>query len=258
MANQPTIETRKSLRTANGRRSRATLQTLMVDIDRLRRDGGMSIRTLAEGSKVSPGYLCQLLAGDREPSIAVLTAIATTLGADLSMRLYPTTGPSVRDRSQVRIVEALLGVLDARWRPSTEVDVRRPARGFIDLVLDSMADKVVVAGEIQSRIDRVEQMIRWARDKAASLPSSGMWHELDGERTVSRLLVVRSTVATRTIARQAHGTLAAAYPARSRDVYGALTGATAGWPGAGILWADVSGDGVRILERPPRGVELGR
>ena len=258
MAIRPGIEGRKSLRTANGRRSKATLRTLIVDIDRLRRDAGMSIRSLADRSRVSPGYLSQVLSGDCEPSVAVLTAIATTLGADLSLRVYPSTGPSVRDRIQVRIVEALIGIADPRWLPSIEVDVRRPARGFIDLVLDSAADRVTVASEVQSRIDRVEQLIRWSRDKAASLPSAGLWREIQGDRTISRLLVIRSTVATREVVRQAHGTFAAAYPARAGDVHAALTTATAPWPGAGILWADVHGDVVRILDRPPRGVPLGR
>ena len=230
----------------------------MVDIDRLRRDAGISIRSLAAHAGVSPGYLSQVLAGDREPSVAVLTALASTLGADLSLRIYPTTGPAVRDRIQIRIVEALLGIMDPRWQPAIEVDVRRPSRGFVDLVLDSAADRVIVASEVQSRIDRVEQLIRWARDKAASLPSTDLWREIDGDRTISRLLVVRSTVATREIARQAQGTLAAAYPARSREVHAALTTATAPWPGAGSLWADVRGDAVRILDRPPRGVPLGR
>ena len=53
-------------------------------------------------------------------------------------------------------------------------------------------------------------------------------------------------------------TLAAEYPAAVAAVYAALTTADAPWPGSGILWASVEGGRARILDRPPRGVALGR
>jgi hypothetical protein len=65
-------------------------------------------------------------------------------------------------------------------------------------------------------------------------------------------------VATREIARRFESTMRTAYPARTVDVYRALVEPDRPWPGHGILWADVRGDVVRILERPPRGVRLGR
>ena len=136
--------------------------------------------------------------------------------------------------------------------------VYRPARGFIDVVFDEPTQAVAIATEIQSRIDRLEQQIRWAQDKAQSLPSSEMWRFLDGDRSISRLLVLRSTDVTREIARRFDATLAAAYPSSARDASLALTTAQTAWPGAAVLWADVHGDSVRILDHPPRGVELGR
>lgn len=47
--------------------------------------------------------------------------LAAALGADLSARLYPNTGPAIRDRHQAGIPEALLALLHPRWRPHTEV-----------------------------------------------------------------------------------------------------------------------------------------
>ena len=114
-----------------------------------------------------------------------------------------------------------------------------------------------MATEVQTRLGRVEQSIRWSSDKARSLPSSAVW-PLVGEPTVHRLLVLRSTAATREIARRFEATLRAAYPARAQDVHTALTESDRPWPGHGILWADLRGDAVRILDRPPRGVTLGR
>lgn len=249
---------RTSLRTANGRKTREINRAVVLDIDRLRRDAGMSIRRLAQEASVDAGYLSQVLAGSRSPSTGVLVALTTVLGADLSIRVYPTTGPTVRDGIQARIGEELLRIAAPTWRRSIEVPVYRPARGFIDIVFDEPLQSVAVATEIQSRIDRVEQQVRWAQDKAQSLPSSEMWRFIDQERSISRLLVLRSTQATREIARRFGATLAAAYPATTGDVFKALTVPGTPWPGPGVLWADVWGGEVRVLDRPPRGVALGR
>lgn len=258
MSTTSTAVSRTSPRTANGRRTREVDRAVIGDIDRLRRDAGMSIRRLAHAAAVDAGYLSQILAGKRSPSTAVLVALTTVLGADLSIRVYPTTGPTVRDGIQARIVEELLSITAPTWRRSIEVPVHRPARGFIDIVFDEPTQAVAVATEVQSRIDRLEQQIRWAQDKSQSLPSSDMWRFLEGDRTTSQLLVLRSTAATREIARRFHATLEAAYPAKACDVFRSLTVPSTPRPGSGILWADVHGDRVRVLERPPRGVSLGR
>ncbi len=62
----------------------------------------------------------------------------------------------------------------------------------------------------------------------------------------------------RELVRTFEASLGAAYPARVWDIHQALTTAAVPWPGAGIIWADVTGGRARILERPPRGVSLGR
>ena len=178
------------------------------DIDRLRRDSGLSVSALARASGVSQSHLSQVLAGKREPSIALLVAITKVLGADVSVRVYPTTGPTVRDGIQARIGEELLRIVAPSWRRLVEVPVFRPARGFIDVVFDEPTQAVAVATEIEARIDRLEQQIRWAQDKARFLPSSDMWRSINQERSISRLLVLRSTTATREIARRFHATLA--------------------------------------------------
>jgi transcriptional regulator with XRE-family HTH domain len=250
--------TRKSLRTVTGRHARQLTSVVVGEIDRQRRDAGLSISALARGSGVSQAHISQVLAGKREPSIAVLTALAEALGADLSLRVYPGTGPKLRDGIQARIVEQLVRLAAPAWRRSIEVPVSRPARGYIDVVFDDPAQCVIVATEVQSRMDRLEQQVRWAQDKAQSLPSAELWRFLPSAPAISRLLVLRSTTATRDLARRFRATLESAYPARAADVHRALVAGVAPWPGAGILWADVHGEVVRILDRPPRGVDLGR
>jgi hypothetical protein len=51
--------------------------------------------------------------------------------------------------------------------------------------------------------------------------------------------------------------IAAAYPARTADVYAALTG-EASWPGDAILWCRVDGREATVLRHPPRGIAVGR
>jgi transcriptional regulator with XRE-family HTH domain len=249
---------RKSSGTANGRRAREVLRVILADLDRTRRDAGVSYRRLASACGVSEPYLSQMFAGHREPSISVLTAVSRALGGDLSVRFYPSGGPQIYDKSQAPIVEELLRIAHPTWRRSVEVAVFRPARGFIDLVLDRPQPADIVATEVQTRLDRLEQSIRWSQDKAASLPSSQLWTDTHGNTTIHRLLVLRSTAATRELARRFEGTLTTAYPARATDLHAALTQPGNPWPGDGILWADLRRDSVRILDRPPRGVALGR
>lgn len=248
---------RRSATTSNGRRSRAITARVLADLDRTRHDGGISLRRLAEECGVSQPHLSQIFAGAREPSISVLTAIATALGGDISIRFFPTTGPVIHDRIQARIVEELLRIASPQWDAAVEVAVRQPVRGFIDVVFDSRSLATIVATEVESRIDRLEQQLRWAQDKATALPSASMWSYPDGDRSISRLLLLRSTATNRAIAKRFEATLRAAYPARAADVFASLTTGSP-WPGAGILWADVRGDVATILDRPPRRIAVGR
>jgi hypothetical protein len=129
----------------------------------------------------------------------------------------------------------------------------------IDLVLGERHRSLLVATELNSQLRRLEQQIRWHREKERSLPSCELWPfaRTLGEPTTSRLLVLRSTTTMRSSANAFESTLRAAYPARTSDVVEALVG-TSPWPGAGIAWIRVDGADVRLLDGPPRGVRLGR
>ena len=105
---------------------------------------------------------------------------------------------------------------------------------------------------------RIEQQIRWNTDKADGL-ANRLAEEAPGRTpSVSRLLVLRSTSSTREIARRYETTLRTAYPAKARDVIEALTTPSCPWPGPGIAWMRVEGGVATLLDRPPRGVRLGR
>lgn len=175
--------------------TRSHYRSIGAEIRRQREDAGVTLRSLARAAGVSPAYLSEIEAGAAAASLAVLERVAAGLDADLGLRLYPNTGPSLRDRIQVRSIEALLRILHPRWRPSLEVPVYRPARGVIDGVLEDRTGPDVVCVESESDLRRVEQRIRWSREKAESLPSAAVWSAMcEGRSTrpkISRLLLLR-------------------------------------------------------------------
>jgi transcriptional regulator with XRE-family HTH domain len=261
-AASPTHVARASRRTAVGRAAAELRRRFGLEIRRLRIDSGLSIRALSAAAGLDHGHLARIEGGHVEPGFATLIAIGDALGADLSVHLYPTTGPRVHDRIQAPIIEELFRILHPRWSRLAEVGVIRPARGFVDAVLALPADGIVVATEVESGVRRLEQQLRWAHDKADSLPSSSAWPLIapaDSPRPrISRLLILRSTRSTRDSARTFATTFASEYPAPAAAVYAALTTADAPWPGSGIVWATVVGGRARILDRAPRGVAVGR
>jgi Helix-turn-helix. len=258
MAERHLVTNRKAARTSTGRVCRDMRVAIGGEIRRMCVDAGLTQRRLAALAEIDHGFLSLIERGLREPSLAVLMAIATALGGTVNIRLYPGTGPRLTDPIQARISEALVRILHPRWIRMLEVPVYRPVRGVIDLVAHDRAANIVVATEIQSQMRRLEQQLRWSNEKADALPSAAFWRFADSAPTIERLLILRSTRINRELATRFAETLAIAYPAASSAGYRALTTPDAPWPGSALLWATVHGETTRILDRPPRGVDKGR
>jgi hypothetical protein len=246
-----------SVRGETRRRVRRHAQHVGASIERIRLGAGLSKTDLARAASIHPSHLTRIERGDVVASVPVLTAISVALGCDLSIRLFADVGPSIHDRHQAPMIEALLRVLPAgRWRPRLEVAVSQPRRGVIDMTLDDRAAPLTVAAEFQSMIGRVEETIRWQAEKADGLAEAQAQGGLP--RQVDRLLVLRSTSDTRSLIDRFELTFATAYPARSADVVAALTTADAPWPGSGIVWMRVEAGQAVLLPGPPRGIRMGR
>jgi transcriptional regulator with XRE-family HTH domain len=243
---------RRSARTKLGRRAETVRRAIGQQIVQQRLDANVSQRRLAQAAGIPQGYLSRIEAGATEPSIGVLLAIGEALGADLTFQLRPGTGPRIRDRHQAAIVEALLDASRETWQRAVEVPVWRPVRGVIDLVL--ARPEVVVAAEVHSEIRRLEQQLRWAAEKAASLPSAREWSLLSGDNpsvTISSLLVLRWTRTNRELVRTFRETFGARYPARSETAVAALRDPTIEWPAPALVWARIDGGTVRLLDAEP-------
>jgi len=230
------------------RRAAALRRSIADDLRRMRSDAGVSRVALARIAGVDPSYITKVEAGTVAPSLEGYVRICAALGSDFVARAYPNTGPAVLDRHQVRMAELLIATLHRRWQVTPEVAVRRPARGWIDAVLEDGTGRMLVATELESDIRRIEQILRWSREKAHSLPSASAWPSWarDGEPGISHLLIVRRTRANRDAAEAARRQLREAYPADPRDALDALTGPAA-WPGPAMLWANIDGPEPRLV-----------
>lgn len=142
------------------RRVASVYRAIGDDIRRQREDAGISQRRLAAASGVDQSYLAKIELGDARPSIETLTAVSIALGGDFGARIFPNTGPPIRDKIQALMLEAVLRVTHRRWRRFVEVQVQRPSRGVIDLVLHEPAEPALVALEAQSQMRRLEQQVR--------------------------------------------------------------------------------------------------
>lgn len=240
------------------RRIRRSRLQIGEEVRRLRTDAGVSLSELASVVGVHRSHIARIEGGRANPSLEVLTAIGIAVGADLGVRMFAGAGPRLHDRFQAAMVEASVRALDPRWQVELEVPISHPSRGVIDVVLTDRGGSPVVAAEVQSQVTRLEQQIRWASEKADGLERRLGLERREEPQSVSRLLVLRSTVSTRDLARSFSATFAVAYPANAADIFDALTTPTAPWPGPGILWCRVEGGQAGLMRFPPRGVAVGR
>ncbi len=225
----------------------------------MRLDAGVTLTELARIVDIHRSHVARIESASARPSLEVLAAIGVALGAEMSLRYFPGSGPRLHDRFQASMIEAFLRELDPRWLVELEVPISQPSRGVIDVVLTDRKSAATVATEVQSELRRLEQQVRWSAEKADGLVQRLTHAGRDSaERRVSRLLILRSTVGMREIARRYEATLRVAYPARTEDVVRALTTPTAPWPEAGIVWMHVEGDKATLMRFPPRGVDVGR
>jgi transcriptional regulator with XRE-family HTH domain len=237
----------KNLAAAADRRAASLRGELAQQLQQLMSDAGVSQRALAQASAVSRAYIERILAGEATPSPATYAKLGAVLGADFSMKFFPNTGATIHDRHQAPMLEALLAARHPRWSAFTEVAVRRPSKGWIDLVLHEPRERRLLAGELQSELRRLEQLIRWHEAKAAALPSWDDFAQLGEEPQIGRLLVVRRTRATRRIAAEFARQLRTSYPAHPDDAIAALTG-RAPWPGDALVWMVLEHRAARLAQ----------
>jgi transcriptional regulator with XRE-family HTH domain len=231
-------------------RGRVLTDEFVQGIEALRLDFGHSARALARAAGISHSAYSQMRSGRISPSVDVMARLAAAVGGRLALSVHQGNGPVIRDHPQAAMLQALAASLDSRWRTAPEVNVFRPVRGVIDIVLDDPDAALVVAGEAQSELRRIEQQVRWSNAKADALADA---REAAASHVQVSKLLLRSTAATRQVVAAHADLLAAAYPAGHGDAVASLLG-KAPWPGPALVWCEVANGAARILDRPPRGV----
>ena len=158
IAVRPLRPARTRLQIHADRRAADMRRALAQEAYRLRSDTGLSQASVARAAGISTTHLSALEAGRVDASLNVFARVAAVLGADLTVRLYPNSGPAIHDRIQARIGEALATLVKAagpRWRLYPEVPVRTPTRGRLDFVLFDAVAAVAVTTEIESGLRRI-------------------------------------------------------------------------------------------------------
>jgi transcriptional regulator with XRE-family HTH domain len=227
-----------------------------ADLQRICSDAGLSHAALARAAHVSPDTVSRLVSGKRDASVETLTRIQLALGAALSIRLVTSAGIPIHDAVQARMIEAFVAGMHQTWVAHLEVPVRTPARGSMDLVLGDRDGLDLVSAEFQSDVRRAEQTIRWSNEKAAALLTTDLYRMAAaaaaeaGPPTVSRLLVLHSTVRTRTIVRELPLLFESGYPVPAAAVAALRRGTR--WPGSAVIWMQVRGRHAHLMDGAPR------
>src|SRR5918993_5636666 len=104
----------RRLGVARGRDLRRSVGRQLTD---MREERGLSQREICRAIGIDRSWLARAEHGEANLTLDALASLVTALGAQPSLRLYPAAGPRLRDHLQVQLLEALLGVLHARWRP---------------------------------------------------------------------------------------------------------------------------------------------
>ena len=80
------------------------------------------------------------------------------------------------------MIEALLASLHPRWMRDSRSPVYRPVRGVIDVVLQDGETPTSSPARATASLATVERQLRWAGQKADSLPSATGWPWADSTR----------------------------------------------------------------------------
>ena len=138
----------------------------------MRLDAGVTLREVAAVTGLDASHIARIEKGLAHASLQSLTAIGVALGADLSARYFAASGPRLHDRFQAPMIEALLQSLSSSWRARLEVPTPGPTRGVADIVLSVRTSRLLVIGEAQTELGRLEQQLRWIAEKAKAFEAA--------------------------------------------------------------------------------------
>ncbi len=212
---------------------RRTVRRFGEDFRALRLRIGVSQAAVASSIGVARSVICRLEAGDEDVGPRIRARACATLGATYKMALYADAEPMIRDAAHARLIETLLRLRHPGWRATIEAPVPStgpgPARRSTDIRLDGA--RQIVLFEIETRIERWEELAREAHEKCAAVQATA-----GPDVDVHAILVLPPTHRNRAVIRALPATVRVAFPVPSNALRDALASRPGPWPGDGILW----------------------
>jgi transcriptional regulator with XRE-family HTH domain len=135
---------------------------------RLARVGaGLTQSGLGRSAGVSQAFVSAVELGARTATLDIACRLAAGAGCELSLRLFPGRGVSLRDSGQLAMAEALVAVADPSWHAQLEVPVSSTDRRAADLVLEGPLEVLHI--EIERRLVDFQAQLRSATLKRDAL-----------------------------------------------------------------------------------------
>lgn len=219
-------------RTAD-RRARQQAEYLAREVLAARAQLGRSQREVARRGGVSPASVRRVESGDPHVQFDTQCAVASAVGLDAVLRLYPSRPVSLRDSGQLGIAQMLVEVVHPAWQPKLEVPAGDHGEA-VDIGLFGSTE--ILAVEIDRLLVSFEETYRRNQRKRDHLAARH-------QRPVRLVMVVQDTPRNRESVEPHMELVRHALPAGSREVLAALR---SGSPLSrdGLLWIRPS--------RPPR------
>jgi transcriptional regulator with XRE-family HTH domain len=208
-------------------RSELLRRRLGTELRTARIAGGMTQRRLAALAGVSQAFVSMVECGRRAAEWSTACALASAVGHDLSLKLFPSDGVRIRDSGHVGLVQGIVAQADRSWHPQIEVPVAPGDRRAADLVL--RGEREVLHIEVERFVVDFQAQLRAAQLKRAQLAGHL-------GRPVRLVMAVAGTRRNRTILRNLRTVLDAALPRTSVEVRRSiLTGSPLGADGVLLL-----------------------
>lgn len=193
---------------------------------------GLTQAQLGIRAEVSQEAVSAAERATRQPSWDVACRLAAGCGTELSIRLYPAEGVSLRDSGQLRLADAIGSAAHPAWHIRLEHPVGDGSRRAHDIVME-LADEID-AVEIERGFADLQGQLRAAQLKRDALAERS-------ERPVRLILAVPDAASVRRVVRDHAALFARALPTPSRRIWRAIRSGT-----------PVGGDGILFVPSAPR------
>jgi hypothetical protein len=216
----------KETRAMRGRRrGRELISTVLKELEQKRVEAAVSQELVASTLGTSQSAVARVLTNQRtDIGVIELSEIASVLGMELSVRLYPVGDP-VRDKGQLALGRRFDARLATAWRVTNETLLPGPGdrRSWDKLLrLTTSPTRHLVGVDLETRIRDIQALVRRTRER-----------ERDGQANAI-LLVLSDSATNRLLVDEFRHELGPDYETSPGRILAALSEGKS-LPGSGVL-----------------------